>query len=62
MREQHGPEHQRHLMWAAMADLLDFEAAIREQNRHWFNIAIRRFVPESSRILAVAETYLGEQS
>lgn len=26
MRERHGPDHQRHAMWAAMGDWLDHEA------------------------------------
>lgn len=27
MREQHGPEHERHVMWTAMADWLEHSAA-----------------------------------
>lgn len=31
MREEHGPEHERHAMWAAMAHLLEREADIEEE-------------------------------
>lgn len=28
MREEHGPDHKRHEMWSAMADLLDLCASV----------------------------------
>lgn len=34
MREQHGPEHERHAMWSAMADWLD-EYATHAATPYW---------------------------
>lgn len=55
MREQHGPDHKRHEMWAAMADWLDSVARAVEYD-HSINDADR------THALAVARAYLGEQS
>jgi hypothetical protein len=52
MREQHGPEHERHAMWSAMADWQDGVAD------DWQ--AMLASPVEMDRAVAVARAYLGE--
>ena len=49
MREQHGPEHPRHEMWAAMADLLEARLAV------WLDDVP---VSHDAHALAVASAYI----
>lgn len=55
MREQHGPEHKRHAMWAAMADWLDATADWADENEG--RIMLHALEPGA---LAVARAYLAE--
>lgn len=53
MREQHGPEHVRHLFWHNLADLLDITAALVEANAGRYG-----GVQGSIAVYLVAQSYL----
>ena len=61
MREQHGPEHERHAMWFAMADWMDHAALVVDDlsDMPLFVRSMER-QPVVSHAFAVARAYLGE--
>lgn len=59
MRAQHGPEHQRHVMWNAIATWLD-HAAIRAESNIEHGGASRHVWSHQRDALAVADAYLAD--
>lgn len=61
MREEHGPDHKRHEMWAAMADLLDERARAHEAWARRLDHEPVVVFPEQAAAIAVADAYLGAE-